>query len=624
MAFEPHYKTLAQIFRESVDRYGPRELFGTKRAGRWQWTTYAELGTISERCRGGLKSLGVGPGDRVGIISNNRVEWAVAAYACFGLGAAFVPMYEAQNPKEWEFILRDCGAKVLIVANDSIADKVKAFLNADIELRHVVVIETTSPPVAPDGPRSVTTFAFLLDAGKPVAALNPAPEDMAVLIYTSGTTGTPKGVMLTHLNIASNVSAIHEIFRFSPEERSLAFLPWAHVFGQTAELYLLISFGASMALAEAPDKIVDNLAEVRPTLLFSVPRVFNRLYIAVKQQLADKPRIVQLLVDAAVTIGAKQRAGSRLALHERAIRAVADKLVFEKVRARFGGRLTFTVSGSAALSSEVAEFIDSVGILVYEGYGLTETSPVVSVNFPGARKMGTVGRTLPGVRVVIDTAAVDGGQAVSRDSAQEGEIIVYGPNVMKGYYKKPHEEAAILTADGGLRTGDMGRVDSDGYLMLTGRIKEQYKLENGRYVVPSALEEQLKLSPYVLNVMVYGDNKPHNVAVVVVNVTAVTKWAEHGHISVPSQPDALLSDERVRGLIRREIDRCSAQFRPFETIADFVLIADDFTTDNGMLTPKMSIKRRRVIEHYAKVIEELYARPKETLRRAAGVGASAS
>ena len=627
MTFEPRYKTLVDIFRHSVREHGSRELFGTKSGGVWRYNTYGEFGRLADRLRGGLASIGIERGDRVGIVSNNRVEWAVAAFACYTLGAVWVPMYEAQSPKEWDFIVRECGAKALFVANQATLDKARSLFESIDTLRSLVVIDRApngAHGAPPDGKR-IATYAELADSGHVAPAVEPAPDDVAAFIYTSGTMGTPKGVMLTHLNIASNVSGVHEVFHFAANERSLAFLPWAHVFGQTAELVLLISFGASMAICEGPDKIVDNLAEVRPTLLFSVPRVFNRIYLAVNQQLAGKPKAVQRLVAAALKVAAKERAGGRLNLSERTLRLIVDKLVFEKVRARFGGRLRFTVSGSAALSPEVAAFVDSIGLLVFEGYGLTESSPVVSVNFPSMRKIGTVGRPLPGVRVRIDTAAAEGAErkgggsqaaagAADVPSANEGEIIVYGPNVMKGYFKRPEETASVFTADGGLRTGDMGYLDADGYLSITGRIKEQYKLENGKYVVPSPLEEALKLSPYVANVMVYGDNKPYNVALVVANLAAVAKWAQDQQLALPGDAGGLLADPRVRSLFQREIVRCSAGFRGFDAIRDFALIPTDFTTENEMLTPKLSLKRRKVLEAYGNLIAELYAKHKAGAR----------
>jgi long-chain acyl-CoA synthetase len=614
MSFEPRFRTLVDILEYSVKTFGPRDAFGTKTGGRWSWTTYAEFGLMVDRFRGGLASLGIARGDAVAIVSNNRIEWAVAAYACFGLGAAFVPMYEAESPKEWEFIVRDCSAKALIVASEGVLAKAKGLFDTAPSLRTIVVVDGKTNGATD----RVVTYASLLGSGKTVESIRPAPGDMAALIYTSGTTGNPKGVILTHSNIASNVSAAHEVFPMDRSDRSLSFLPWAHVFGQTAELHTLFSAGASIAICEGVDKILENMAEVKPTLLFSVPRIFNRIYSAVQEQLSSKPKIIQRLVAEALKVTAKERAGERLGVGEVALLKLVDKVVFSKVRGRFGGELKYAISGGAALSTEVAEFIDSLGILVFEGYGLTETSPVATTNIPGARKLGSVGRPIPGVRVEIDPATAERKPAEGTKPARtEGEIVIHGHNVMKGYLNRPEENAAVLTADGGFRTGDMGYIDVQGFLFITGRIKEQYKLENGKYVVPTPLEEQLKLSPYVANVMVYGANKPFNVALVVANVPAVRKWAEAKQTPVPAADDALLTDERVRALFDKEIQKYAGAFKGFEAIREFALIAADFTGENGMLTPSLKLKRRKVLEVHGALIERLYAKQGGQKRAAA-------
>jgi long-chain acyl-CoA synthetase len=619
-SFEPRFKTLADIFDHATKSYADRELFGTKKDGRWTWTTYREFGDAVTRARGGLAGLGIKRGDSVAIVSNNRVEWAVLAYACYSLGAAFVPMYEAQNPKEWDYIVRDCGARMLIVANDGCFGKAKGLLDAIPTLERMIVIDPGAQNGS--GDKRVTTYKALLESDGRVDAIRPAPEDTAALIYTSGTTGNPKGVILTHSNLASNVSAVYEVFPMEMADRSLSFLPWAHSFGQTAELHCLFSCGASIAICESVDKIIENLAEVRPTLLFSVPRIFNRLYTAVQQQLAARPKPIQQMVKRALAITAKERAGERLSLTELGLLKLVDKVVFDKVRARFGGRLKYAFSGGAALSRDVAEFIDSLGIIVYEGYGLTETSPIATANVPGARKIGSVGRAIPGVRIEIDPTGGERKPAENGKPARlEGEILVYGHNVMKGYFKRPDENAAVFTKDGGFRTGDLGFVDPHGFLFITGRIKEQYKLENGKYVVPTPLEEQLKLSPYVANVMVYGDNRPYNVALVVANVPAVKKWAQEKGTTVPEDAEKLLADERVRALFQDEVAKYGAKFKGFEGIQDFALISADFTTDNGMLTPSLKLKRRKVVETFGPVLDALYAKKRE--KKGAGASATA-
>jgi long-chain acyl-CoA synthetase len=597
MPFVPRHRTLVEVFDASMSAFASRPLFGTKKAGSWTWMTYGEFGSLVARFRGGLASMGVAQGDRVAIISNNRVEWAVAAYACYGLGAAFVPMYEAQNPHEWDFIVRDCEATTLIVANESVLAKAKANLTAPGALRNVIVIEG-----ATNGEGHTTYEAVLARAPDAKEVRRPSPDDVAGLLYTSGTTGRPKGVVLTHANMASNVSAAAQVLPVRAPDRSLSILPWAHAYGQVAEFGTLFIVGASMGLSEGVDKILDNLAEVRPTVLACVPTIFNRLYLAVQRQLENRPKPLRMVVSRALADKAKERAGQTLSWRERALVSLVDRLVFKQVRARLGGRIAFAISGGAALSREVAEFIDAIGIIVYEGYGLTETSPVVATNAPGARRLGSVGRPLPGVRVDIDP--------------QSSEIIVHGHNVMKGYFKLPEESAAVFTADGGFRTGDMGYVDADGYLFLTGRIKEQYKLENGKYVVPTPLEEQLRLSPYVSDAMVYGDSRPYNVALIVADVTAVRRWAETNHVAVPQSVDELLQDARVRELFSNELKARSAAFKGFETIKDFAF-AHEFTVQNGMLTPKMSLKRSKIIEGYRSVIDQMYSRGKAETRAAA-------
>ncbi len=593
----PEFSTLADIYKHAIASYPDHELFGTKKDGAWRWTTYREFGQAVDRFRGGLASVGLKRGDRLAIISNNRVEWAVAAYAAFGLGVAFVPMYEAQLEKDWEFIVKDCEAKALIVATSAIFHKTKPFLKTLPALKHIVCLDGGADMITDQ----TSTYASLLESGKTAPVIQPSPKDVACFIYTSGTTGNPKGVILSHSNIASNVSAVHKVFPMEAGDRSLSFLPWAHSFGQTCELHTLFSKGASMALCEAVDKIIDNLAETKPTLLFSVPRIFNKLYTAVQKQIASKPKPIQAMVKEALKATAKEREGKRLTLREHALLAFVDKLVFAKVRERFGGRLKYAFSGGAAISREVAEFIDSLGVTVYEGYGLTETSPITTANCPGMRRIGSVGRAIPGVRVEID--ASHGGE---KNGFPEGEIVVYGPNVMVGYHNRADENAAVFTKDGGFRTGDLGYVDAHGFVFITGRIKEQYKLENGKYVVPTPLEEQLKLSPYIANAMVYGDNKPYNVALVVANMGALRDWAAQN--GVAAEGAELLSNAKVRDLVKGEIDKYSGHFKGFESVNAFALIGEDFTTENGMLTPSLKLKRRKVLEVHGPLIEGLYAK----------------
>lgn len=581
------FHNLNEMLSRSASRFGPRNAIGTKGASGYEWVTYAQLEAMIGHARGGLASLGVKKGDRVAIVSDNSVAWAVLAFASYSLGAVFVPMYQAQLRSEWEFILKDSGAVIAIGATDEITRSLEEIATRLDTLRHVV-----GSSLPQEDERS---YARLLSGGAgsatEVAAVE--PDDLACLIYTSGTTGDPKGVCLSHFNICSNVDGALDRFDFIEGDVSLAFLPWAHIFGQTCELYSILAAGAAMALNDEIPRLVDNLALVRPTVLVAVPRVFNRIYDGVNKQMARKPTIVQNIFSRSVRIATKRSNQGRLGRRERLLLALGDKLLFSKVRQRFGGRLRFVVSGSAALSPVVAEFIDALGIDVFEGYGLTETSPVVSANYPGQRKIGTVGRPFPGVEITIDTSVTG--------DPEHGEIIVRGPGVMKGYFNRPEETARVLSKDGAFRTGDMGVIDAEGFLKITGRIKEQYKLENGKYVVPSPLEEALKLSPYVANVMIYGANKAHNVALVVVDEQAIRTWMDEHGIS----GDPLQSSE-VKRLVLAEVGEHSIEFKGYERIKNVALISEDFTTENGMLTPKMSLKRRNVLAKYGRLLETLY------------------
>lgn len=582
--------TFPELLARSVRLFGPREALGTQNGQRFEWVHYRELGELVERARRALWAHSVRPADRVAIVANNRLEWAVLSFAVHSLGAVYVPMYEAQAPSEWEFILADARAKLVFAAGTRAPSALRELRVRLPGLEAVIGLDE-------EGPDSYS--AFLASAGTLAGGpdVEPRPDDLATLIYTSGTTGQPKGVMLSHRNITSNVVGASQRFDFGPRDRSLAFLPWAHAFGQTAELYSLLYIGASMAICPDTSQITALLARVRPTVLIAVPRIFNRVYEGVQKQLAEKPLPIRKLVDFGIRASARARQGESLNPLERAALFASDRLVFAKVRQKMGGRLRFVVSGSAALSPQVAEFIDALGVDVFEGYGLTETSPVVSANYPGHHRIGTVGPAFPGVTIEIDrTMAGD---------ERSGEILVRGPNVMLGYHDRPEETAAVMTPDGALRTGDMGYVDEAGFLHLTGRIKEQYKLENGKYVVPSPLEEQLKLSMYVQNVMLFGENKPYNVALVVPDRAAFEAWAQKRGRSLGN----LATDPEVKALLLRELGAQAEGFKSYERPRDLAIALEDFTQENGLLTPSLKLKRRRAIEKYGALLQALYQTP---------------
>jgi long-chain acyl-CoA synthetase len=589
------FKNLVELYQSSIASHTDNKLFGTRQTdGSWDWMTYGQFGEAVDQARSGLAGLGVGPGDKVAVISDNRAEWAIGAYGTYSLGAWWVPMYEAQLAKDWKYILDDCGAKVVVVADDGIRAQIDDFRDELPNLEKIVVYSG-------DAGGDAITFAELLARGSEgsVDAIQPAPDDVAGLIYTSGTTGNPKGVMLTHRNITSNVNEFPDLLPIDQNDRTASFLPWAHSFGQTVELHFIFGAGGSIGLTSAKT-LMEDLPQIQPTILVAVPTVFNRVYDGLQKMMAAKGGATKVIFDRAL---ANARTRSDLAAQNKTSRwvefqnSIYDKIVFSKVREGFGGRLRYSFSGGAAISVEVAEFISALGMTVYEGYGLTETSPVATANRAGARKVGTVGQAIPGVSIEIDTD-------ITSDPAI-GEIVVHGPNVMKGYYNLPEENEAVFTPDGGFRTGDLGALDDEGFLTIRGRIKEQYKLENGKYVVPSPIEEQLQLSGYVLNIMVSGEQRPYNVAVIVPDMEALTKWAaDHGLADLSE--DDLLGNDEVEDLYRREIDRLSGPIKRYEQVKRFALEAEEFTPENGMLTPSLKIKRRAVMAKYGDDIDALY------------------
>ncbi len=557
--------------------------------------TYAEIGARIDNARGGLAALGIGKGDAVGIIANNRPEWAVLAFATFGRNASYVPMYEKELEKIWKYIIRDSGLKFLIVSKPEIYEKVKDF-PADIPtLEKIYVIDS-------DRENSLAALEKL-GAEKPAPPLIPHHDDIAVLIYTSGTTADPKGVLLSHGNITYNALTGCRLFpELQQGQVGISMLPWAHSYAITAELTSWIHFGGTLGFMREVSTLAEDMRLVRPHFLVSVPRVFNKVYDTIQLRMSDEGGLKKKLFDAACAAAREKRelavvGKSSLLLNIKL--ALLDKLVFSKIRAVVGGRIAGAMTGSAAMNKEIAEFFFDIGISIYDCYGLTETAPGITMNSPTAWKIGSVGQVIPGQRVVID-------KSVSEEGADDGEIIVYGPNVMKGYHNKPQETAAVMTADGGFRTGDRGRLDEDGFLWITGRIKEQYKLNNGKYVFPAAIEEEIKLLPNVANAMIYGDGRPYNVCLVLPDFEVAARWAKKEGLA--TEPDALLANPDFREMLIEEIqEHLSKNFGNYEIPEKYHLISEDFTVDNRMLTQTLKLKRREVLDRYASEIEVLYS-----------------
>ena len=589
----PGPDNLVELFEESVKTCQNQRLFGTKNAkgDDYDWITYGEVAKRVDNLRGGLHTLGVSKEDKVAIIANNCVEWAISAYATLGLGGCFVPMYEAELERILKFIMTDSNTKVVFVSSPEIYEKVKNFPSEIESLEKIITIYG-------DGPDSMAELEKL-GAKQPFTAIYPDPEEIADIIYTSGTTGNPKGVLLSHDNLTSNVNALMALDTdlMTPGDTTLSFLPWAHSFGQTAELHTLIRAGASTGFAENTTTIVSDLLLVKPTLLIAVPRIFNKVYSGITQKMNAQGGLAKFLF----TMGLNARKVERESLKGDSFLnqvkiKIADKIVFSKIREKFGGNLRMSISSSAALSVEVAKFFDDIGIPIYEAWGMTELSPAHTANVPGGKKYGSVGRAIPGSSVTIDKSVTN--------HETEGEIIAYGPNVMKGYFNLPEATAEVMQSDGGLKTGDRGRLDAEGYLFITGRIKEQYKLENGKYVFPAGIEESIKLSPYIENVMLEGANKPFNIALVVPDFEVLNGWATENGLT--TDPKQLVEESQVKALIKGELNTFCADFAKYETPKEFLLIHDPFTVENGILTQTLKLKRREVMKRYGEQIEKLY------------------
>jgi long-chain acyl-CoA synthetase len=588
---------LVDMFEQSLARHAERPLFGTPdQGGVYSWVSYAEVGERIDNLRAGLAQLGIKAGDAVGIIANNRTEWAVAAFATFGLGGRFIPMYEKELNHIWKHIIQDGGIKVLFVANEDVFLGVQQFRDDVPGLEHVFLIDGTT----------VSNMRDVEENGRkaPVASIKPAPSDIAVLIYTSGTTGSPKGVLLSHGNFTSNVRAGGGMFpELSPESRSLSILPWAHSYGQTAELYNFINLGASMGFIRDVTTLGDDMANVAPTFLIAVPRVFNKIYDGLWTKMKETGGLGLKLFTMGLESAAQLRALSekgQSALMPKLKYKLADRIVYSKIRQRFGGQLKAALTASAMMNVEVAQFFTDIGLPVFDAYGLTETSPAVTMNNREANKPGSVGRPIDKVRVVIDKSAGDG-------EGEDGEVIVYGPNVMQGYHNKPEATKEVITEDGGFRTGDLGRLDEDGFLFITGRIKEQYKLENGKYVFPVSLEEEIQLSPWVENVLIYGEGRRHNVCLIVPDFLKLTAWAESQGVA-DTAPDKLIAMPQVHAMIEESIAvQLKGKFGGYEIPRKIVLVDEPFSVDNGMLTQTLKLKRRKVVERYGNQIEAAYA-----------------
>lgn len=596
------FKTIPELFHFLTNEYGKgksRPVFMNKVNGKYQNISYDELRVETENFANGLASLGVKRDDKVAIISENRPEWVYSDFAILGLGAIDVPLYPISTSDTVEFILNNSESVGIIVSNKFQLNKVMKIRNNCKNLKFIIVLNDEDVSTL----EGVYTFKQICDMGLTFQKENAnhfydnvalaKENDLATIIYTSGTTGEPKGVMLTHKNIISNVFAAHSAISFGESDLFLSFLPLCHIFERMAGYYTALSGGCTVAYAESIEKIAQNMEEINPTIITAVPRLFERIYSKIKRNVESQPEKKQKIFNWAIEIGKefalakKSQNGVPIGLSVK--QKLADKLVFKKLREKTGGRIRFFVSGGAPLSRDLGLFFEAVGILILEGYGLTESSPVIAVNKENDYKFGTVGKVVSGVEVKI---------------AQDGEILAYGPNIMQGYYKNKKETDSVIK-NGWLHTGDIGVFDAEGFLMITDRKKHLFKTSGGKYVAPSPIENMFLASKYIEQFVLIGDRRMFLTALIVPDFEAVKEYADAHRIQYQSLEE-LVKMKQINELLEKELGSFQKNLANFERVRKFTLLEKPFSIEDGELTPKLSVKRKVVEERYGDLIEDMY------------------
>jgi long-chain acyl-CoA synthetase len=593
-------QTVCHKFLETSEKYASRLAVMHKRGGRWNELDWSDYRALIESIAAGLQTLGVRKGDRIAILSNTRLEWAATDLAILGLGAVTVPIYQNSTPEDLAFILENSRTKILICESESQFRKLSSILKPLTGIEKIICFEG-------EASADYKTLEEIQLAGE--AALKKSPTlyelalrevtlaDTATIIYTSGTTGRPKGVVITHTQALSEVSDAFPLLGVTVRDRSLCFLPYAHILGRI-EIWGHGFTGYTMAFAEGIDRIKDDLVEVKPTIMIAVPRIFEKVYNGILAQAEASP-LKSKVFHWALGVGRemsqykveKQPVPIDLALRYR----LAKKLVFDSISDRLGGRLRFSISGGAPLSRAIAEFFHAAGILILEGYGLTETTAAVAVNTPFDYRFGTVGKAVGEVRFKI---------------ADDGEILVQSKKVMKEYLDDP-EATAVAITDGWYHTGDIGELSPEGYLRITDRKKDLIKTAGGKYVAPQKLEGLLKASRFISQVHIHGDQKKYVVALLTLNMDSVRQWADENDVTSKSREE-LVANPRVRDLIKTAVAEANSHLASFETVKNFAILPHDFTVESGELTPSLKIKRKVVDEHYKDLIDSLYGADRGT------------
>jgi long-chain acyl-CoA synthetase len=585
-------KTLADLLPRSAQMYGPATALRFKDGEEWADRSFAEVGEVVRSLSLGLIDLGIAKGDKVSILANTRPEWTYADFAALSAGATVVPIYQTNSPEECHYVLENSDAKVVVVEDDEQMEKIREVRDRLPLLEHVIRMTGAS-----DDAISFDDLAARGSARDPseweARWQSVTPEDICTFIYTSGTTGPPKGCVISHGNYRAMLDMVNETSVIEEGDLTYLYLPLAHSFA------LLIQFGSfdlgtTIAYWERdPLKIMPNLAHLHPTYFPSVPRIFEKIYTTATSAMEKEGGLKKAIFDWSIRVGKRMREAERSGREPgfllRRQYAFADKRVLSKIRGLFGGRIRLAVSGAAPINPEILSFFDAAGVLVLEGWGMTETSTAATISSPEDFKIGTIGKPFPGCEIRI---------------AEDGEILVKGPNVFQGYYK--NEEATRETiVDGWLHTGDIGEIDKDGFIKITGRKKDIIITAGGKNITPANLENEIKQHPLVSQCVVVGDRRPYLVALVTLDPEEAATYAkEHG---LPEDPAQLASDEHVRRAIEAHVEDINRKFARVEQVKKIAILPEDLSQEGGELTPTMKVKRAVVTSNHEPEIEALYA-----------------
>jgi len=587
--------TLPRLLANTVKAYPKPDCMLFKKDGTYAPISTQEFGDGVRHLALGLKALGFEPGQKLCILSENRPAWTMTDFATLCAGGLTVPIYTTLVSEQIRYIVDDSDAAVVVVSTPDQWKKVEPLRPGLTKVRHFITF-------AEEAPAGVLTLEAVMEKGRALAASQPGlfdelvarvkPDDEATLIYTSGTTGVPKGVILTHDNLVSNIKTASDVIEFSSKDTVLSFLPLSHLLERMV-MFTYIYKGCTVAFAESVEAVAQNLLEVRPHIMVSVPRVFEKIYTKVMDQVLASPALRRKIFFWALKVGkefgAAKIAGKPVSGGLRFRRSIAAKLVFSKIVAKTGGRIRFFVSGGAPLSKDIAEFFYAIGLVILEGYGLTETSPVLSINTFENIRLGTVGKPVPGVEIKI---------------AADGEILARGPNIMKGYYKKEAETREILEG-GWFHTGDIGQFDADGFLVITDRKKDLLVTSGGKNIAPQPIENLLKTSSYIANAVVIGDRRRFVSALIVPNFEKLEGYAKVQGIPSDSM-EALVRDRRIVDFLLAEVTKATPQLASYERIKKIAVLPRDFEIEKGEITPSLKVRRASVASVYQALIDAMY------------------